>query len=636
MKAENSPVLSSDPKLVELDKGIVAYRDALCRQYIARSHGILHLGAHLGKEAAFYAAQKKSVLWIEAMPKIHAQLAEHVARYPGQTALCALLGDTDGALTTFHVSNNFEGVSSSIYEFGAFGSGSNSLWPELSLEMVEQLTLPMVRLDTLLSSHAIDASKYDYWVLDLQGAEKLALEGSDTVLRFCRALLIEVSTAEVYRGAVLWPEISAWLDSHGFTPLWSPLRQHDDVLFVRKTEKERVLHTFHADAYIRHNQRRLEHLASLGLDLFDKRVLEVGAGIGDHTGFYLDRGCSVLVTDARPENLLKLEDRFSSSANIRVARLDMDRPSPLGEQFDLVHCYGLLYHLKEPAKAIEHLCSHCDSLLVLETCVSFGHQPQLNPLPEPAHDFSQAFSGQGCRPTRAWVVEQLRQHMPHVYVTRTQPAHPEFPLDWSSEENDLRELKRTVFIASRHALDDNPSLSRELPQQQSHQIIQSSGRELVTLQEKNKLLAQQVVQLESLLKCRFSPQRAAGFPVRSPYDKLTAADRVRRHLSFRLGAVMLDHSKSIIGWLTMVPALVWQLIEYRRDIKHMPVLPPLSSYPDAHEAERIRQFLSYRLGNVMLRHLRSPWGWLRMPWALRKEIASFHEARNKAEIKVAK
>ena len=45
------------------------------------------------------------------------------------------------------------------------------------------------------------------------------------------------------------------------------------------------------------NQARQSHLASLGLDLANKRVLEVGAGIGLHTPFFRERGCEVTVTD---------------------------------------------------------------------------------------------------------------------------------------------------------------------------------------------------------------------------------------------------------------------------------------------------------------------------------------------------
>lgn len=54
---------------------------------------------------------------------------------------------------------------------------------------------------------------------------------------------------------------------------------------------------FHSIFYLRHNARRQEHLATLGLDLGNKSVLEVGAGIGDHTQFFLDRGCKVLCTE---------------------------------------------------------------------------------------------------------------------------------------------------------------------------------------------------------------------------------------------------------------------------------------------------------------------------------------------------
>ena len=37
--------------------------------------------------------------------------------------------------------------------------------------------------------------------------------------------------------------------------------------------------------------------------MHNKNVLEVGAGIGDHSSYFLDRGCSVLTTEVRPENL---------------------------------------------------------------------------------------------------------------------------------------------------------------------------------------------------------------------------------------------------------------------------------------------------------------------------------------------
>ncbi|HEX6827491.1 MAG TPA: FkbM family methyltransferase [Burkholderiales bacterium] len=220
-----------------LDEGHQKIRAALLEQYRRRSTGILHLGAHLGQEARDYAALSKPVLWVEALPPIHARLAKHLEKFPGQRALCALLGDRNGIQQTFHISNNGDGISSSMFEFGDYASGDQSLWPKLKLAMVDSVTLPTIRLDTLLQDNEIDGRNLDFWVLDLQGAELLALLGCGDLLAHCRALYVEVSTVEVYRGGVLWSELRHWLERRGFDPLWEPGRPHDNVLFIRRGDE---------------------------------------------------------------------------------------------------------------------------------------------------------------------------------------------------------------------------------------------------------------------------------------------------------------------------------------------------------------------------------------------------------------
>jgi FkbM family methyltransferase len=219
---------------------------------------------------------------------------------------------------------------------------------------------------------------------------------------------------------------------------------------------------FHSDHYQRHNQRRLEHLASLGLNLAGKTVLEVGAGIGDHTHFFLDRGCEVTTTEGRPENLEILQARYPE---LPVAFLDMDQPEADSDMmFDIVYCYGLLYHLKNPVEAIDFIARHCTDMLLLETCVSYGEEEAINPCHEWAESPSQAVSGWGCRPTRQWVYNQLKQHFNFVYLPVTQPYHEQFPTDWSrNPQNDL--LSRSVFIASRSAI-QNPMIVEEVLMQQ--------------------------------------------------------------------------------------------------------------------------------------------------------------------------
>jgi Methyltransferase domain len=225
---------------------------------------------------------------------------------------------------------------------------------------------------------------------------------------------------------------------------------------------------FHSFKYLRHNARRLEHLASLRIPVARSTVLEVGAGIGDHSGYYLDRGCAITITEARQDNLRVLADRYPGE---RIAHLDLENPQPLpGMPFDVVHCYGLLYHLGNPAAALQFLAEHCRRILFLETCVSFGDDKSVHLVAEQITDPTQAVSGTGCRPTRPWLFEQLQLHFPHVYCPITQPNHDEFPLDWTAPKQHQAKhghgLVRAVFVASRSPL-QNDQLSPHLLDTQS-------------------------------------------------------------------------------------------------------------------------------------------------------------------------
>jgi hypothetical protein len=215
---------------------------------------------------------------------------------------------------------------------------------------------------------------------------------------------------------------------------------------------------FWSNHYLRHTQRRQEHLASLYLPLADQTVLEVGAGVGDHTSFFLDRGCAVTVTEAQEQNLSILRKRYP---HLDVRQLDLNEP-PEPIETDIVYCYGLLYHLERPAAAISWMARCGQSLLLLETCVSAAEHDDVYPFFETAEDPENAVTGRGCRPTRSWVRRELKSHYPHVYVPVTQPWHREFPLDWSLNELADESLIRAVFIASQHPL-ENRLLTEELP-----------------------------------------------------------------------------------------------------------------------------------------------------------------------------
>jgi hypothetical protein len=220
-----------------------------------------------------------------------------------------------------------------------------------------------------------------------------------------------------------------------------------------------IISGFRSDHYLRHNARRLEHFASLGIPVAGLTVLEVGAGIGDHSHYYIDRGCSITMTEGLRENLAHLAARYPAH---RVEHLDLDFPFELAvSPFDLVHCYGLLYHLARPAEALEFLSRQTRRIFLLETCVSFGDEEEIHPTEESPLDPTQACHGTGCRPTRLWIFRKLHELFQYVYLPVTQPCHEEFPLDWNAPKNHGVGLQRAIFIASRHAI-DNPLLTQSM------------------------------------------------------------------------------------------------------------------------------------------------------------------------------
>jgi len=208
------------------------------------------------------------------------------------------------------------------------------------------------------------------------------------------------------------------------------------------------------------NRARQDHLATLGLDLVGKRVLEVGAGIGLHSQFFLDRNCTLTITDGDPRNVAEMRQRFPDR-DVRL--LDLDRPAglPAGlDLFDIVYCYGTLYHLQHPDEALARLAEACRGQILLETIVAPGAHAELHRVTEPPSR-DQAVGGIGCRPTRPWVFEALKRHFGHAYASITQPDHPDFETDWALTRSFGN--MRAIFVGSREAL-RLPTLTAELPQ----------------------------------------------------------------------------------------------------------------------------------------------------------------------------
>jgi len=191
---------------------------------IAQCNGVLHIGAHIGQEAARYHELGKNVIFIEANPNIFRELEINIKVFaPKQRAFNYLLGDADKNVQ-FNIANN-DGQSSSLLKFSP-----NSPLPRL--QTADVISLPMRRLDSIFD--LTDLKDYDFWVVDVQGAEMLFLEGTGELLNLCKYLFIEVSTELIYSGGILWGELLDYLSHRGFKYLMPPgSAKHLNILFVR-------------------------------------------------------------------------------------------------------------------------------------------------------------------------------------------------------------------------------------------------------------------------------------------------------------------------------------------------------------------------------------------------------------------
>jgi FkbM family methyltransferase len=184
--------------------------------------GILHIGAHYGEEAEKYYKAGARVIWFEGMPEVFDILKKRISGYPNQSAILALLGDSN-RLVDFNVTDN-GGLSSSVFNL--------SQKHRFPTKVASRISLQMKRLDEIFTTQ--DIEDFSHWVVDVQGAELIVLQGAGELFKNCYTLDVEVSTYETYKGGAKFEELDAFLRKHGFVPLWEFAKNsHGNLIYVR-------------------------------------------------------------------------------------------------------------------------------------------------------------------------------------------------------------------------------------------------------------------------------------------------------------------------------------------------------------------------------------------------------------------
>jgi FkbM family methyltransferase len=177
--------------------------------FLKSCRSIVHLGANTGQERDFYHGLGLEVLWIEALPTVFAQLQVNIAPFHRQQAVHALIADVAGQKRALHISNN-EGLSSSLFDL----ADHKKLWPEVAYS--GEVELITSTLDQLLAAHWKFPTPADALIMDIQGAELLALQGATRLLRDVRYIKAEASDFESYAGACTLQSLNIFLKPLGF------------------------------------------------------------------------------------------------------------------------------------------------------------------------------------------------------------------------------------------------------------------------------------------------------------------------------------------------------------------------------------------------------------------------------------
>ena len=185
-------------------------------------------------------------------------------------------------------------------------------------------------------------------------------------------------------------------------------------------------------------------LALFRAELDIQTALDAGCGVGYFSSFLSTNGLRVTAFDGRRTNV---EEASQRHPEVSFCCADIEDTSVLGLGcFDLVACFGLLYHLENPFRAIRHLHSLTRKVLVLESMCVPGESALMRLRDEPRIE-DQSLTPVAFYPTENCLVRMCYQAgFEYVYRVNSLPDHEDF------KQLPGRKRLRTMLVASKTPL----------------------------------------------------------------------------------------------------------------------------------------------------------------------------------------
>ena len=200
----------------------------IINQYNIKIKGILHIGAHECEELEIYkklGVNENNIIWIEAIKekciKNKNNGIKNVFNY--------LITNSDNKITSFNIANNYQ--SSSILNLHLH----KKYHP--SVKMIKSINIESITINKFFKENNINNTNYNFWNLDIQGAELLALKGAGDILENVDILYLEVNNKEVYKDCCLVTDLDTYLSNYNFkrihTQYWNDVCGWGDAIFIK-------------------------------------------------------------------------------------------------------------------------------------------------------------------------------------------------------------------------------------------------------------------------------------------------------------------------------------------------------------------------------------------------------------------
>jgi len=192
-------------------------------------------------------------------------------------------------------------------------------------------------------------------------------------------------------------------------------------------------------------------LQGLKKKLNAETALDVGCGSGYFSSVLHSEGFRVTGLDGRAENAALAASRYPQ-ARFFAANVEDDEVQKYGPA-DVVVCFGLLYHLENPFRAVRNLQALTGRVLLVESMCLPGDLPVME-LRDECRTEDQGLQFVAFYPSEACLAKLIyRAGFSIVYSFRKSPEHEAY------RDSARQKKSRTMLVASRVEL-DMPQLER--------------------------------------------------------------------------------------------------------------------------------------------------------------------------------